>query len=222
MSVSYALGTHLLIPRERLCFLSPGIDLVSYRYHSFSRTERLAFSGIGLSVTVCEFVFMHAWLCKYLTGFTSGWSCYSIESFMVSGAICMELAKQQCDSQFLSLAIRSLKKAIGTSLIPLPIVSLLLAQVEGSFGSQAKWEKNLQLEWFSWPPGLSLIWSTLEAILLPVELAYLLEEQWSRLCDWSRSIAPWWKYLLESRKGSWPSCLTCLSPMVVGSGPFFA
>lgn len=82
--------------------------------------------------------------------FASAESCL----FLCHGAICMELAKQQCDSQFLSLAIRSLKKAKGSSLIPLPIVSLLLAQAEGSFGSQEKWEKNLQLEWFSWPPEM--------------------------------------------------------------------
>jgi len=36
--------------------------------------------------------------------------------------------------------------------ISLPIVSLLLGQAEASIGSIAKWEKNLRLEWFSWPP----------------------------------------------------------------------
>lgn len=65
----------------------------------------------------------------------------------------MELARQQCDSHFLSLAIRSLKRARETSLLPMPIVSLLLAQAEGSFGSKVKWEKNLGDEWLSWPPG---------------------------------------------------------------------
>uniref|UniRef100_A0A5B7C540 Tetratricopeptide repeat protein SKI3 n=1 Tax=Davidia involucrata TaxID=16924 RepID=A0A5B7C540_DAVIN len=74
--------------------------------------------------------------------------------FLCHGAICMELARQRCDSQFLSLAVRSLKSARETSLIPLPIVSLLLAQVEGSLGSKAKWEKNLRLEWFSWQPEM--------------------------------------------------------------------
>lgn len=92
----------------------------------------------------------------------------------------MELAKQQCDSQFLSLAIRSLKKAQTTSLIPLPIVSLLLAQAEGSFGSHAKWEKNLQLEWFSWPPGLSRLIKFM-SYLVAVDLLYVLEMQ-LRLC----------------------------------------
>lgn len=75
---------------------------------------------------------------------------------MDPGAICMELARQQCEPQFLSLAVRSLKKAKETSLTPMPIVSILLAQAEASFGSKAKWENNLRLEWFSWPQGLAL------------------------------------------------------------------
>ncbi|KAK2988160.1 hypothetical protein RJ640_020642, partial [Escallonia rubra] len=70
--------------------------------------------------------------------------------FLCHGAICMELAREQCDSQFLLLAVRSLKKATETSLIPLPIVLLLLAQAEASLGSKAKWEKHLRLEWYSW------------------------------------------------------------------------
>lgn len=74
--------------------------------------------------------------------------------FLCHGAICIELAKLQCDSQFLSLALKSLKRAKGTAPTPLPIVSLLLARVEGSFGSQTKWENNLRLEWLSWPPEL--------------------------------------------------------------------
>lgn len=73
---------------------------------------------------------------------------------MGSGAICIELARQLFDSQFISLAIRSLKKAKEASVISLPIVSLLLGQAEASIGSTVKWEKNLRLEWFSWPPGL--------------------------------------------------------------------
>ncbi|XP_010270637.1 PREDICTED: tetratricopeptide repeat protein SKI3 [Nelumbo nucifera] len=72
--------------------------------------------------------------------------------FLCHGAICMELARQQCGSQFLSLAVGSLTKAQEASIIPLPIVSTLLAQAEASLGSRAKWEKNLRLEWFSWPP----------------------------------------------------------------------
>ncbi|KAF5462290.1 hypothetical protein F2P56_018311 [Juglans regia] len=70
------------------------------------------------------------------------------------GATCMELARQLCGSQFLSLAIKSLTKAQEASLVPLPIVSLLLAQAEGSLGSKEKWERNLRLEWFSWPPEM--------------------------------------------------------------------
>ncbi|KAH0680765.1 hypothetical protein KY284_021850 [Solanum tuberosum] len=50
---------------------------------------------------------------------------------------------------FLSLAIRSLKKAKDSSLMPLPFVSLLLAPAEVSLGSESKWEKNLIEEWSS-------------------------------------------------------------------------
>lgn len=73
------------------------------------------------------------------------------------GIICVELARQQCDSQYLSLAIKSLMKAQEISLIPLPFVPTLLAQAEASRGSKAKWKKNLHLEWFSWPPGIIFI-----------------------------------------------------------------
>ncbi|XP_027149171.1 tetratricopeptide repeat protein SKI3 isoform X2 [Coffea eugenioides] len=73
--------------------------------------------------------------------------------FLCHGTICMQLAKQQCDARFLSLAVRSLQKARETSVM-LPIVSLLLAQAEASLGSKMKWEKNLRDEWFSWPPGM--------------------------------------------------------------------
>uniref|UniRef100_A0A1D1Y0Z0 Tetratricopeptide repeat protein 37 n=1 Tax=Anthurium amnicola TaxID=1678845 RepID=A0A1D1Y0Z0_9ARAE len=67
------------------------------------------------------------------------------------GAVCMELARQQGGSHFLLLAIDSLTKAQGSSPIPLPIVSALLAQAVGSLGAKDQWKKNLQSEWFSWP-----------------------------------------------------------------------
>ncbi|XP_068305808.1 tetratricopeptide repeat protein SKI3 [Pyrus communis] len=70
------------------------------------------------------------------------------------GATCMELSRRGCASQFLSLAIRSLVKAQEASLIPLPIVSALLAQAVASLGSKEKWEKNLRLEWPTWPPEM--------------------------------------------------------------------
>lgn len=66
----------------------------------------------------------------------------------------MELSRQLSDPHYISLAIRSLNKAQAASPIPLPIVSILLAQAEGSLGSREKWEHNLRLEWFTWPPGL--------------------------------------------------------------------
>ncbi|MCL7043976.1 hypothetical protein MKW94_021627, partial [Papaver nudicaule] len=65
--------------------------------------------------------------------------------------VCMELAKQQSGSQFLSLSVSSLHRAQEASPIPLPIVSALLAQAEASLGSRGEWERNLRLEWFSWP-----------------------------------------------------------------------
>lgn len=89
--------------------------------------------------------------------------CHVLESFcplnlcsfmMDTGTICMEIARQYHDSHFLSLAVRSLTKAQKTSFVQLPVVSLLLAQAEGSLSSIEKWEKNLRLEWFTWPPGL--------------------------------------------------------------------
>ncbi|KAL6013537.1 Superkiller protein 3 [Asimina triloba] len=64
----------------------------------------------------------------------------------------MELARQSSGSHFLSLAASSLRKAQESSPVPLPIVSLLLAQVEASIGSRTKWERNLRLEWYCWPP----------------------------------------------------------------------
>ncbi|KAL0347956.1 UNVERIFIED_CONTAM: Tetratricopeptide repeat protein SKI3 [Sesamum angustifolium] len=70
------------------------------------------------------------------------------------GAICMELARQKRESQYISRAIRSLMKAKSAAPDPLPIISLLLAQAEASLGSKAKWEVNLQNEWFSWPPEM--------------------------------------------------------------------
>lgn len=69
------------------------------------------------------------------------------------GAVCMELARQSNDSQFLSRAVKSLSRVQASSLIPLPIVYTLLAQAHGSLGSKERWEKNLRLEWFCWPPG---------------------------------------------------------------------
>lgn len=82
----------------------------------------------------------------------------------------MELARKGCDAKFLSLAIRSLTKAQEASAIPLPIVSALLAQAEGSLGLKEKWKKNLRLEWFTWPPGLMAAW------FLPVNSSHFTEK----------------------------------------------
>lgn len=70
----------------------------------------------------------------------------------------MELAREKCESHYITRAVRSLKKAKDASSVSLPIVSLLLAQAEASLGSIAKWQINVREEWFSWPPGfVSLI-----------------------------------------------------------------
>lgn len=74
--------------------------------------------------------------------------------FLCHGATCMELARQLCSSHFLSCAVKSLAQAQETARIPLPLVSVLLAQAEGSLGSKEKWERNLRLEWSSWPPEM--------------------------------------------------------------------
>lgn len=67
----------------------------------------------------------------------------------------MELAKKLCSPHFLRLAVNSLLKAQVIS-VPIPIVSIMLAQAEGSLGLKENWESGLRLEWFSWPPGLSI------------------------------------------------------------------
>ncbi|PUZ40261.1 hypothetical protein GQ55_9G410100 [Panicum hallii var. hallii] len=72
----------------------------------------------------------------------------------LNGATCMEIARRFAAPQFISRAAPSLRKAQQKSHASLPLVSLLLAQAEGSLGSKTKWEKNLRLEWFSWLPEL--------------------------------------------------------------------
>lgn len=74
--------------------------------------------------------------------------------FLCHGAICMELARQQCNSDYLLLAVGSLKKARYISRAPLPILQLLLAQAEASLGYKAHWEQYVKLEWLSWPPEM--------------------------------------------------------------------
>ncbi|KAI4366241.1 hypothetical protein MLD38_022139 [Melastoma candidum] len=74
--------------------------------------------------------------------------------FLCQGVACMELAKAGYGSEHLSAAIRSLVKAQEHSLVPLPIISTLLAQAEGSLGFKEKWVRSLQCEWFTWPPEM--------------------------------------------------------------------
>ncbi|KAG7024067.1 Tetratricopeptide repeat protein SKI3 [Cucurbita argyrosperma subsp. argyrosperma] len=70
------------------------------------------------------------------------------------GVTCMELAKQLCSPHFLRLAVNSLLKAQVISVVPIPMVSITLAQAEGSLGLKENWESGLRFEWFSWPPDM--------------------------------------------------------------------
>ncbi|XP_022764076.1 tetratricopeptide repeat protein SKI3 isoform X3 [Durio zibethinus] len=74
--------------------------------------------------------------------------------FLCHGVTSLEIARRYRYSQFLSSAIRSLSRAYVTSSVPIPFISALLAQAEGSLGYRKKWERNLRLEWFSWPPEM--------------------------------------------------------------------
>lgn len=74
--------------------------------------------------------------------------------FLCHGAICMELARQQCNSDFLLLAVGSLKKARDTCHANLPILQLLLGQAEASLGYKGQWGQYLKFEWSSWPPEM--------------------------------------------------------------------
>lgn len=66
----------------------------------------------------------------------------------------MELVRQCGGPQFLSQAVKSLTKVYELSLAPLPFTSILVAQAEGSLGSKERWDRNLHLEWCTWPSGL--------------------------------------------------------------------
>jgi len=66
----------------------------------------------------------------------------------------MELVRHCNGSQFLSQAVKSLTRVHQLSLTPLPFVSVLVAQAEGTLGSKERWNRNLNLEWFNWPSGM--------------------------------------------------------------------
>ncbi|KAL8088263.1 tetratricopeptide repeat protein SKI3 isoform X1 [Apium graveolens] len=148
-------GLKCMESRYRLQNVSPKIELnfeecseeIKYSWHMWMAVYNLV-QGL-IAIWSQDFLQAEEFLSQACS-FASDESCI----FLCHGAICMELAKLQCNSQFLSVALKSLKRAKGTSPTPLPVVSLLLAQVEGSFGFQTKWENNLRLEWFSWPPEL--------------------------------------------------------------------
>ncbi|KAK4753087.1 hypothetical protein SAY87_021885 [Trapa incisa] len=74
-------------------------------------------------------------------------------SLLCYAIACIHLAKQGNGQQFVSHAISSLRKVQKTAVVPLPIVSTLLAQTEGSL-SPEKWEQKLGLEWFTWSPDM--------------------------------------------------------------------
>ncbi|XP_017258604.1 tetratricopeptide repeat protein SKI3 isoform X2 [Daucus carota subsp. sativus] len=149
------IGLKYMESQYKLQSVSPGIELnfeecskeIRYSWHMWMAVFDMVKGLIAISSQ--DYLQAEEFLSQSCS-FASDESCL----FLCHGAICIELAKLQCDSHFLSLALKSLKKAKGTSPAPLPFVSLLLAQVEGSFGSETKWENNLQLEWVSWPPEL--------------------------------------------------------------------
>ncbi|XP_076922571.1 tetratricopeptide repeat protein SKI3-like [Bidens hawaiensis] len=91
--------------------------------------------------------------------------------FLCHGAVCMELAKQQCNSDYLLLATGSLKKANDMCGARLPILQLLLAQAEASLGYKDQWERYLQLEWSTWPPEMrpSEIFLQMHLLLGPLD-----------------------------------------------------
>ncbi|CAN4093790.1 unnamed protein product [Withania somnifera] len=140
-----------------------------YKLHSDSGSLALAFQECGKEIKTS----WNMWIAIYnlVQGLTAVWNGEFIGAeeslaracslagdesclFLTHGAICMEISRKQSDSEFLSLAIRSLKKAKDSSSMPLPFVSLLLAQAEASLGSKSKWEKNLIDEWSSWQPEI--------------------------------------------------------------------
>ncbi|KVI07563.1 Tetratricopeptide-like helical, partial [Cynara cardunculus var. scolymus] len=104
----------------------------------------------------------NAWMAilKFVQGLIAVWDGNFLgaeEFFAHACAICMELARQECNSDYLLLAVGSLKKARYISRAPLPILQLLLAQAEASLGYKAQWEQYLKFEWLSWPPGLAFL-----------------------------------------------------------------
>ncbi|XP_057519468.1 tetratricopeptide repeat protein SKI3 isoform X2 [Amaranthus tricolor] len=72
--------------------------------------------------------------------------------FLCHGAVCMALGKENCNSHYLTMGIKSLRKAQMISSIQLPYISLLLAQAEASLGSKLIWKRSLPSEWYSWSP----------------------------------------------------------------------
>ncbi|XP_031487063.1 tetratricopeptide repeat protein SKI3 isoform X2 [Nymphaea colorata] len=113
------------------------------------------------------------------------------------GVVCMEVARKQSDSNFLSLAVKSLSKAREMKVFPLPIVSVMLAQAHASVGAKSNWERDLRLEWYSWP-----------AENRPVELyflMYLVARQSKEASEIESSQAPvkWFLHAIHLN----PSCL---------------
>ncbi|KAM7253000.1 hypothetical protein ACFE04_025618 [Oxalis oulophora] len=77
--------------------------------------------------------------------------------FLCHGVACMMVGKECLEPDFISNAVRSLTRAQAISYEQqeyMPIVSILLAQAEGSLGSKERWEKNLRMEWSTWPPEM--------------------------------------------------------------------
>ncbi|KAK9147526.1 hypothetical protein Scep_006283 [Stephania cephalantha] len=108
---------------------------------------------------------------------SKGCLCSGAESclFLCHGVMCMKLARKQGVSRFLTLAVTSLTEARKNSPTRLPLISALIAVAEASLGARENWEKNLQLEWLSWPAGARPAESCFQMHLLSRKLKWLLQ-----------------------------------------------
>lgn len=133
---------------------------------------------------------------------------------LIHGAICMELARQSSGSEFLHMTRQSLVRVQNICHSALPMVSLLLAQAEGSIDRKKdKWERNLRLEWSAWPADMKPAELLFQMHLLAVQSSAMSERDKDRP-ECSKSSRSWlllalhlnpscsryWKALKQARK----------------------
>ncbi|KAK9103609.1 hypothetical protein Sjap_020863 [Stephania japonica] len=122
----------------------------------------------------------HIWNQDFLVAeetLSKGCLCSGAESclFLCHGVLCMKLARKHGISRFLPLAVTSLMVAQKNSPTLLPLISALIALAEASLGARENWEKNLQIEWLSWPAGARPAESYFQMHLLSRQLKWLLQ-----------------------------------------------